>query len=112
MPGVLYIFPRVREPSVHAQPSQAAAQEAYKAQEGASVAFLNWRFELTQMTIWRIEVAPVPGMSNVATPQELSSPSQSLYMDMGMVMIREKGVPRDGAMGGAWGAQGRQRPSL
>jgi len=52
---------------VHAQPSQAAAQEAYKAQEGASLAFLNWRFELTQMTAWRIEVAPVPGLSNVAT---------------------------------------------
>jgi hypothetical protein len=32
------------------------------------VAFLNWRFELTQMTAWRIEVAPVPGLSNVATP--------------------------------------------
>ena len=32
------------------------------------MAFLNWRFELTQMTAWRIEVAPVPGLSNVATP--------------------------------------------
>jgi hypothetical protein len=32
------------------------------------VAFLNWRFGLTQMTVWRIEVAPVPGLSNVATP--------------------------------------------
>jgi hypothetical protein len=32
------------------------------------VAFLNWRFELTQMTAWRIEVAPVPDLSNVATP--------------------------------------------
>jgi hypothetical protein len=57
------------------------------------VAFLNWRFGLTRMTAWRIEVAPVPDLSNVATPQKLSSPSQSLYMDMGMVMIREKGVP-------------------
>jgi hypothetical protein len=55
------------------------------------VAFLNWRFGLTQLTLWRIEVAPVPGLSNVATPQKLSSPSQSLYMDMGMVMIRETG---------------------
>jgi hypothetical protein len=34
-------------------------------------------------------------------PQKLSSPSQSLYMDMGMVMIREKGVPREGAMRGS-----------
>jgi hypothetical protein len=32
------------------------------------VAFLNWRLGLTQMTAWRIEVAPVPGLSNVATP--------------------------------------------
>jgi hypothetical protein len=32
------------------------------------VAFLNWRFGLTQITAWRIEVAPVPGLSNAATP--------------------------------------------
>jgi hypothetical protein len=32
------------------------------------VAFLNWRFGLTQTTLWRIEVAPAPGLSNVATP--------------------------------------------
>jgi hypothetical protein len=41
-------------------------------------------------------------------PQNLSLPSQSLYMDMAMVMIREKGVPRDGAMGGSVGSA---RPS-
>jgi hypothetical protein len=32
------------------------------------VAFLNWRFELTQMTAWRIEVVLVPGLLSVATP--------------------------------------------
>ena len=32
------------------------------------MAFLNWRFALTQMTAWWIEGAPVPGLSNVATP--------------------------------------------
>jgi hypothetical protein len=32
------------------------------------VTFLNWRLGLTQMTAWRIEVAPVPDVSNVATP--------------------------------------------
>jgi hypothetical protein len=32
------------------------------------VAFLNWRFGLSRMTAWRIEVAPVPDLSNVATP--------------------------------------------
>jgi hypothetical protein len=58
------------------------------------VAFLNWRFGLTQMTAWRIEVAPVPDLSNVGVPpQKLSSPSQSLYMDMGMVMMPKKGGP-------------------
>jgi len=58
------------------------------------VAFLNWRFELTQVTAWRIEVAPVPGLSSVATPpQYLSSPSQSLYMDMAMVMMPKQGGP-------------------
>jgi hypothetical protein len=65
------------------------------------VAFLNWCFGLIQMTAWRIEVAPDPGLSNVVAPQKLSSPSQSLYMDMGMVMMPKKGVPRDGAMGGS-----------
>ena len=63
------------------------------------MAFLNWRFRLTQMTAWRIEVAPVPGLSNVYTCEYPSSPSQSLYMDMGMVMMPKKGLPRDGAMG-------------
>ena len=32
------------------------------------MAFLNWRFGLTQLTLWRIEVAPVPGLSNVEYP--------------------------------------------
>jgi len=32
------------------------------------VAFLSWRFGLTQMTAWRIEVAPFADLSNVATP--------------------------------------------
>ena len=32
------------------------------------MAFLNWRFGLTQTTLWRIEVAPFPDLSNVASP--------------------------------------------
>jgi hypothetical protein len=32
------------------------------------MAFLNWCFGLTRMTAWRIEVAPFPDLSNVATP--------------------------------------------
>ena len=63
------------------------------------MAFLNWRFGLTQMTLWRIEVAPVQIFRTWLPPQDLSSPSQSLYTDMAMVMIREKGVPRGGEMG-------------
>ena len=57
------------------------------------MASLNWRFGLTQMTAWWIEVAPFPDLSNVATPKDLSSPSQSLYMDMGMVMMPKKRGP-------------------
>ena len=30
--------------------------------------FLNWRFGLTQTTLWRIEVAPFPDLLNVVTP--------------------------------------------
>ncbi len=63
------------------------------------MAFLNCRFGLTQMTAWRIEVAPVPGLSNVATPTKAIITTQSLYMDMGMVMMPKKGGPerwRDG----------------
>jgi hypothetical protein len=32
------------------------------------VAFLNWRFGLTQMTASMIEVTPFPGLSYVASP--------------------------------------------
>jgi hypothetical protein len=74
------------------------------------VAFLIWRFRLTRMTAWRFEVAPVPDLSNVVTPQKLSSPSLSLYMDMGMVMMPKKGVPRDGAMGGSMGSTSATKP--
>ena len=34
------------------------------------MAFLNLRFGLTQTTLWRIEVAPFPDLSNVATPTQ------------------------------------------
>jgi hypothetical protein len=44
------------------------------------VAFLNCHFGLTQMTAWRIEVAPFPGLSNVATPQyHHHHPNHSIY---------------------------------
>jgi hypothetical protein len=50
------------------------------------------------------------GSSNVLPSQSLSSPSQSLYMDMGMVMMPKKGVPRDGAMGGSMGSTSATMP--
>jgi len=74
------------------------------------VAVLNWRFGLTQMTAWRIEVAPVPDLSNVATPENLSSPSHSLYMDMGMVMMLKKRVPRGGVLGENMGSTRPTKP--
>ena len=75
------------------------------------MAFLNWRFGLTQMTIWRIEVAPFPDLSNVATPTKaIITIPITLYMDMGMVMIREKGVPRDAAMGGSMASASATKP--
>jgi hypothetical protein len=104
-----YKSQREAENRVHVQP-HAAAQEAYKAQEVASVAFLNWRFGLTQTTAWRIEVARFPDLSNVYTCGDPSSPSQSLYMDMGMVMMSKKGLPRDGAMGGSMGSTSATKP--
>ena len=57
--------------------------------------FLNWRFGLTQMTLWRIEVAPVPDLSNVATPTKTIITIATSNIDMGMVMMPKKGVPRD-----------------
>ena len=68
------------------------------------MAFLNWRFGLTQTTLWRIEVAPFPIRRTWLPSQNLSSPSPPLYMDMGMVIMPKKGVPRDGAMGGSMGS--------
>ena len=65
---------------------------------------------LLKMTAWRIEVAPFPDLSNVYAPQYLSSPSQSLYMDMGMVMMPKKGVPRGGVMGGSIGSTSATKP--
>jgi hypothetical protein len=42
-------------------------------------------------------VAPVSGLASVYTCEDPSSPSQSLYMDVGMMMPK-KGVPRGGVM--------------
>jgi hypothetical protein len=76
------------------------------------VTFFNRRFGLTWMTLWRIEVAPVPDLSNVATPTKaIITIPITLYMDMAMVMIGEKGLPRDGAMGGSIGSTSATKPA-
>jgi hypothetical protein len=76
------------------------------------VAFLNWRFGLTQTTLWRIEVAPFPDLSDVATPTiSIITIPITLY-GYGMVMMPKKGVPRDVQWAEAWGARARQSPSL
>jgi hypothetical protein len=75
------------------------------------VAFLNWCFGLTQTTLWRMEVAPVPHLSNVATPTKaIITIPITLYMDVGMVMMPKMGVRRDGAMGGSMGSTSATKP--
>ena len=62
------------------------------------MAFLNWRFGLTQMTAWRIEVAPVPDLSNVATPTKSIITIPITLYGYGNGDDAEEGVPRGGVM--------------
>jgi hypothetical protein len=68
------------------------------------VAFLNWRFAPTQTTLWRIEVAPFPGLSNVATPTKAIITIPITLYGYGNGDDAEEGVPREGAMGGSMGS--------
>jgi hypothetical protein len=74
------------------------------------VAFLNWRFGLTQMTAWRIELAPVPGLSNVATPTRAIITIPITLYGYGNGDDAEEGLPRDGAMGGSMGSTRPTKP--
>jgi hypothetical protein len=74
------------------------------------VAFLNWRFGLTQTTAWMIEVAPVQICRTWLPPQKLSSPSQSLYMDVGMVMMPKKGSRETVRWAGSVGSTSATKP--
>ena len=78
------------------------------------MAFLTTgRFGLTQMTAWRIEVAPVPGLSNVATPTKPIIAIPITLYGYGNGDDAEEGGSRERARwAGAWGAQARQRASL
>jgi hypothetical protein len=66
------------------------------------VAFLNWRFGLTQMTAWRIEVAPFPDLSNMASPTKaIITIATSIYGYGNGDDAEERGLPRDAAIGGS-----------
>jgi hypothetical protein len=74
------------------------------------VAFLNWRFGLTQMTAWRIEVAPVPVLSKVASPTKAIITIAITLYGYGNGDDAEEGVPRDGATGGSIGRTSATKP--
>ncbi len=77
------------------------------------MAFLNWRFGLTQMTAWRIEVAPVPDLSNVATPTKAIITIPITLYGYGNGDDAEEGGSRETVRWArAWGEQARQSPSL
>ena len=63
------------------------------------MAFLNWRFGLTQTTLWRIEVAPAPGLSNVATPTKPIITIPITLYGYGNGDDAEVGGPEECAMG-------------
>ena len=74
------------------------------------MAFLNWRFGLTQMTAWWIEVAPVPDLSNVAT---LTKPIITIPITLygyGNGDDADEEVPRCGAMVGSMGSTRPTKP--
>ena len=63
------------------------------------MAFLNWRFGLIQMTAWWIEVAPVPDLSNVATPTKAIITIPITLYGYGNGDDAEEGDPEGCAMG-------------
>ena len=74
------------------------------------MAFLSWRFGLTQMTAWRIEVAPFADLSNVATPTKAIITIPITLYGYGNGDDAEEGLPRDGAMGGRMGSVSATKP--
>jgi hypothetical protein len=74
------------------------------------VAFLNWHFALTQTTAWRIEVAPFPGLSSVATPTKAIITIPITLYGYGNGDDAKEGGPREGAMGGSMGSTSATKP--
>ena len=59
---------------------------------------------LLKMTAWRIEVAPVPDLSNVAAPTKAIITIPITLYGYGNGDDAEEGLPRDHAMGGSIGS--------
>jgi hypothetical protein len=74
------------------------------------VAFLKWRFGLTRMPPWRIEVAPFPGLSNVATPTKAIITIPMTLYGCGNGDDAEEGGPEGCAMGGSMGSASATKP--
>jgi hypothetical protein len=74
------------------------------------VAFLNWRFGLTQTKLWRIEVAPVPDLSNVATPTKAIITIPITLYGYGNGDDAEVGGPEGCAMGWSMVSTSATRP--
>ncbi len=74
------------------------------------MAFLNWRFGLTQMTLWRIEVAPFPNLLNVVTPTKAIITIPITLYGYGNGDDAEEGGPEGCAMGGSMGSASATKP--
>jgi hypothetical protein len=74
------------------------------------VALLNWRFGLTQTTLWWIEVAPFPGLSNVATPTKAIITIPITLYGYGNGDDAEEGIPRGGVLGRSMASTSATKP--
>jgi hypothetical protein len=69
------------------------------------VALLNWHFGLSQLTLWRIELAPSQICRTWLPPQKpIITIPITLYGYGNGDDAEEGGLPRDGAMGGSMGS--------
>jgi hypothetical protein len=74
------------------------------------VTFLNWRFGLTQTTLWRIEVTPFPDLLNVATPTKAIITIPITLYGYGNGDDAEEGSSEGRAIGGSIGSTRPTKP--
>ena len=74
------------------------------------MALLNWRFGFTQTTLWRIEVAPFPRSSNVATPHRTYHHHPPSTYGYGNGDDAKEGAHEGCAMGGRIGSTSETKP--